>query len=114
MSRIEEPISPDPENRTTIGPGTNIKLAFLVTIAGVIAWGGWVTSELNTIKSVALVNATSQASMSTKIELLSQRVENLEQRGSMPMQILQKALDKLAEELRVHEVSDAARGREGK
>lgn len=94
---------PDREEATVIGPNTNVKLALTIALGSVIAWGGWVTSELNTIKTASLNNSNSHTVVSTKVELLNQRVENLEQRGSVPMQMLQKAVDKLAEELRVHE-----------
>lgn len=105
---------PDSETRTTIGPGTNIKLALTIALSGVIAWGGWVTSELNTIKSVSLSNSNSHAIVTTKVELLGQRVDSLEQRGSVPMQMLQKSVDKLAEELRVHEAMTEQRANGGK
>lgn len=94
---------PDNESRTVIGPGTNVKLAVTISLASVIAWGGWVTSELSTIKTVAIANSNSHAAVATKVELLTQRVDNIEQRGSTPMQLLQKSVDKLSEELRVHE-----------
>lgn len=94
---------PDADSRTVIGPGTNLKLAIAISLGTVIAWGGWVTSELSTIKTVTIANSNSQAAVSIEVKLLTQRVDSLEQRGSSPMQSLQKSVDKISEELRVHE-----------
>lgn len=100
---------PDAENRTTIGPGTNVKLALFFALSGVLAWGGWVTSELSTIKNASLNSANSQSAVAMKVELHGQRLDNLELRGSTPMQSLQRSVDKLAEELRVHEAKTELR-----
>lgn len=102
---LEEKEPSDTDERTVIGPATNIKLVVVIALAGVLSWGGWVTSELSTIKAAAMSGAASHTSLTVKVELLSQRVDAIEARGSVPMQMLQKSVDKLAEELRLHEAT---------
>lgn len=92
----------DEEDRTAIGPSTNVRLGLVIVIASGLAWIGWVTSELNTIKT-SLGRLDTIGAIQGELKGISTRVENIERRGSDPMQLLQKTVDKLAEDLRVHQ-----------
>lgn len=88
----------------TIGPSTNVKLGLVISIAVGLTWVGWVTSELNTIKNALVARSAALDTIQTEVKLMERRMEDLEQRGSKPMQDLQKSVDKISEELRVHEL----------
>lgn len=85
---------------TTISEKTAFTWPIMIGVASVLLWGGWVTSELNTIKSTMLRSAV----IEPEVRNLSARMEMLEKRGSEPLQALQHSVDKMAEELRVHQV----------
>ena len=56
----------------------------------------------NSALRVGVVVLNSIDTLTAKIELLAARMENLEKRGSDPVQTLQKTLDQLSADLKMH------------
>lgn len=68
-------------------------------------WVGWVTNELNTIKAAMVGKNDTIRGVEITMKILERRMDDLETRGSKPMQELQRSVDHVAEELRVHEAT---------
>ena len=92
-----------------IGENTALRLGFVIALLGLtlgglivtIWWAATLTSDVNTIKT-QLVKLGSIETMSQEIRFLTARVDSLEKRGSEPLQAMQKEMDRLAEQIRVH------------
>lgn len=89
-----------------ITPSTKVPVSWLMSIAAAVVsmWLVWVTNELNTIKASLFSRSANDKTIEVSLRLLESKVADLESRGSKPMQDLQKAVDKIAEELRIHQV----------
>lgn len=93
----------------TIGPKTRVSLVTVIAIAGGLAWVGWVTSELNTIKSSTVSSMERYTQIYTEVKLLTARVETLERVGSVPLKEMKVGMDQLQRELEKHEAKDEER-----
>lgn len=93
----------------TIGPKTRVSLVTVIAIAGGLAWVGWVTSELNTIKSSTVSSMERYAQIYTEVKLLTARVETLEKVGSLPLKEMKGSMDSIQRELERHEAKDEER-----
>lgn len=93
------------DSKTIIGLGTGVRIQLVLGLAAGLAWGGWVTSELNTIKTALVSKTAGMDGLQGDMKALKFQVDLLEKRGSEPMQQIQKSVDKLAEELRVHQAT---------
>lgn len=87
--------------------------AFLVTatIGGgvpLVIWGAKMSSDVSTIKS-SILRLNEIDTIKASISALQVQVNSIERRGSEPMQTMQRSLDKLAEDLRVHSETDKIR-----
>lgn len=98
------PMPKTEEDQTTIGAGSNVKLGFVIGLAAGLAWVGWVTSELNTIKSsLTKING---------IELLSARVDSIDANGSKALRDLQKEMLTMSKNIEVYMTENERRMRQ--
>lgn len=87
-------------NEATIGPESNVKLGLVIGIAAGLAWVGWVTSELNTIKS--------SLGKIAAVDSLSLRIDSIDKYGSKAVQELQKDVALISRNLEIF-ISDQKR-----
>lgn len=87
--------------QTVIGSNSAIRVGVVVLMLSVAVWGATLTSDVNTIKS-SMFRLNSIDSLTAKIDLLAARLDSLEKRGSDPMQQLQKSMDQLSADLKMH------------
>lgn len=106
MLHPPNPEKEEPDTGNEITPTTKVPVSWLISIAAAVVsmWLVWVTNELNTIKASLLSRSANDKTIEVNLRLLESKVADLESRGSKPMQDLQKAVDKIAEELRIHQV----------
>jgi hypothetical protein len=106
--KMKPPTDTDDEKSETltlpIGTNTPMKIGLAISLGFVVWWAAQLQSDVGTIKQ-SLTKLDSIQIMQGQLSSLTARVEALERRGSEPMQSLQKQVDKLGEELRVHDAT---------
>ena len=105
---LEEPEAGKTHEIEILGPSTPVRIGAVVMIAAAVWWGATLTGDVSTIK-IALIKLNALETVQGEIKGLVQRLDILERRGSDPMQALQKSLDKVSEDLRMHEALDDKR-----
>lgn len=92
----------DDENNVTIGPRSKIRVELVIALVAGIGWVGWVTSELNTVKSMVASKNDSVAvvqgevrSVQADLKILGAKMDQFERNGSVPLQNLQKCIDEM-------------------
>lgn len=97
------------ESDTTLGPRSKIRVELVIAIVAGFSWIGWVTSELNTVKSLVSAKNDSVASVQSEVRnvqadvrIMAAQIKQFEDNGSKPMQALQKSLDSLQFKLDSH------------
>lgn len=93
----------DEEN--VIGSNSAVRVGLVVVLLGVAWWGATLTADVNTIKN-SMVRLNAIDTIAARMDTLNSRMDTLEKRGSDPVQNLQKSLDKLAQDLQLHVMSE--------
>ena len=93
------------ETESVIGQNSAVRVGLVVVLLGVAWWGATLTADVNTIKN-SMVRLNAIDTIAARMDTLSSRMDSLEKRGSDPVQALQKSVDKIAQELQLHCLTD--------